>query len=213
MASREPVKTWFSWFLDWVKDFIRKSKNSDERKLLTLELLKSRDSFAMAESVQRNTPGAVSTWYITHKNHPSSRLVITLDNLAEVKEFLKELLPSDTGALNVTRTHLISIQWLIVVGEKQKQVYKFKGAWLADLQGNSSSINAKASEVVRYLVKGLLDLQTVASLNWENRVDKLNWEEEITYKCKIISEKHKPHLKRIRKPELIEDATSKKNKG
>lgn len=198
------IQTWFGWFVDWVKDFVQKLKKTDERKLLVLELLKSRDSLANAESVQRNTPGAVSTWYITHSAHPNSHVLITLDNLFELKKFLKEPLPKDTDCQKCSeRTHLVSVQWLIRLGAKQKQIYKFKGAWIADLQGRTASINAKASDVVRYVVMEVLNLAAVPGISWESRLDKYCWEDAITSKCKIIHDKHQPCLKKIRKPDLI----------
>lgn len=205
MKQQRPpaLQSWFSWFVDWIKDFVHKFGRQDERKLLVLELLQSRDGKASAESVRRSTPGAVTTWYITHSAHPNSHVIITLDNIQELRRFLKEALPSDTNAAQVKRTHLISVQWLFRLGTHQKQVYKFKGAWIGDLQGRTASINAKASDVVRYLVLEILNLAAVPGMSWESRLDKYSWEDAIASKCKIIHDKHQPHLKKIRKPDLV----------
>jgi hypothetical protein len=199
--QKSSLQSWFGWFTDWVKHFVVLFRNPAERKLFVLSALQSRDSLCVARSIQRNTPGAVATWYITHQHYPNAHIIIALDNIFELKTFLHEPLPNDT--LQITRTHLISVQWLIKVGQKRKQVYKFKGAWLADLQGRTSSVNAKASEVTKYLVMEVLNLPSTAGISWESRIDKYNWEEAIVSKCKIIADNHKPHLKRVKSTEII----------
>lgn len=204
MAQRKSdLQNWFHWFTEWVKDFVNKVRNPAERKLVVIETLLSRDEQCIARSVQRNTPGAVATWYITHSSHPNTHIIVALDNIYELKKFLEEPLPVDT--VYVTRTHLISVQWLIKLGEKKKKVYKFKGAWLGDFQGRSSSINAKAGDVVRYLVLEILNLPATNGIGWDTRLDKYTWEDAIASKCKIISEAHNPHLKAVKKTDVISE--------
>jgi hypothetical protein len=193
-------QTWFGWLVEWVKDVVFKFRKPAERKLLTLELLESRCGKAKAELVRRNTPGSVATWFIYHASHPKSQVIITLDNIAEIKRFLHEALPLNT---NNPQTHIVSIQWLIRVGAKEKKVYKFKAAYLADLQGGSTSINAKAHDVVRYLVLEIINLPTLPGMSWELRLDKYSWQEAITSKCRLISESHNPQLKKIPPLKLI----------
>jgi len=202
MQKKSNLQNWFHWFTDWMRDFVRKLSNNAESKLLVLDALQSRDSLCVARSVKRNTPGSVSTWYVTHQHYPNAHIIVALDNIRELKQFLDEPLPKDT--VQIVRTHLISVQWLIKLGENRKQIYKFKGAWLADLQGRSQSINAKASDVVRYLVMEILNLPITSGISWEKRIDKYSWEEAIVSKCKLISENHNPHLKRVRGIEIME---------
>ncbi len=201
---REPKKTslqsWFHWFTEWVRDFVRKARNPAERKLVIIESRQSRDTLGVAQSVMRPTPGAVSTWYITHSSYANAHIIVALDNIHELKQFLDDSEPAETQ--NVRRTHLISVQWLIKVGAKRKQLYKFKGAWLADLQGSSSSINAKASDVVKYLVLEILNLPATSGISWEARIDRFNWEEEIMSKCKIIADNHKAYLKPVKRSDI-----------
>lgn len=199
--EKSNLQTWFQWFTDWVRELITKFKDKEERRVLVLERLESSDGLTIAQLVQRNTPGAVSTWYISNKKHPNAHLILALDNIFELKKFLKEPLPDDT--VYICRTHLVSVQWLIRVGEKKRQVYKFKGAWLADLQGKTMSINAKAADVLRYVVREVVNLPAIPSISWDSRLDQYLWEDTIASMCKIIDESHKPHLKRVRKPELI----------
>lgn len=195
------LQTWFEWFTDWIRDFVHKVKNSAERKLIMADHLQSHDAMTVARSVLRNTPGAVATWYVSHNSCPGTHLIIGLDNVFELKKFLEESIPDDT--IRVCRTHLVSIQWLIRVGNTRKQVYKFKGAWLADLQGRTSSINAKASDVVRYLVLEILNLPSIPGISWEKRIDKYQWEDAIESKCRVIADNHQPHLKKIRRLDII----------
>jgi hypothetical protein len=195
------MQNWFHWFTEWVKDFTRKIRNPAECKLVVLETLKSREELSVARSVRRSTPGAVTTWYITHQEYPNAHLIVALDNIWELKKFLGEPLPTDSS--NVTRTHLVSVQWLIKVGHHRKRVYKLKGAWLADLQGQTNSINAKAGDVVRYLTLELLNLPGVPGISWESRIDRYNWEEALISKCRIISENHKPYLQKVRRADIV----------
>jgi hypothetical protein len=201
MPKKSNLQNWFSWFTDWVRKFVSILHNPAEQKLLVLSALQSRDSLCVARSIQRNTPGAVATWYITHQHYTNAHIIVALDNIFELRQFLHEPLPTDT--VQVTRTHLISVQWLIRVGQNRKQVFKFKGAWLADLQGRTSSVNAKASEVVKYLVMEILNLPGTAGISWESRIDKYNWEEAIVSKCRIIADNHKPYLKRVKGADIL----------
>lgn len=202
MASQKSnLQTWFQWFTNWVRDFAQKLRSSAERKLLVVDTLESRDGCTIARSVLRNTPGSVVTWYIGHKNFPNVHLIIALDNIFELKKFLEEPIPDDT--VHVCRTHLISIQWLLRVGKNRRQVYKFKGAWLGDFQGRSDSINAKASDVVRYLVIEVINMHPLAGIGWETRLDKYEWEDAIVSKCKVIADSHRPYLKKVKKIDIL----------
>ena len=194
------LQNWFHWFVDWAKTFIQKLRNPAESKLIVINAVQSRDSLCVARSVLRNTPGAVATWYITHQHYPNAHIIVALDNISELRRFLQEPLPTDTA--NVIRTHLISVQWLIKIGKQRKQIYKLKGAWLADLQGRSNSINAKANDVVRYLVLEVVNLPATEGLSWENRIDKYMWEDAIVSKCKIIADRHNPYLKKVKSADI-----------
>lgn len=193
------LQTWFGWLLEWVKGFVQKIGNKGEKKLLTLEVLRATSGKALAESVQRTTPGAVATWYIRHSEHPGVRLIIMVDNLYELQKFIDTTLPNDL----YVRTHIISIQWLLKIGKKQKTVYKFSGAWVGDFQGQTSSINAKAFDVARYLTLEIINLLPLPSMNWRYRVSKYMWEDAIASKCKLIGDKHNPRLVKIKQPNLL----------
>ncbi len=201
MQKKSNLQTWFHWFTEWVREFVKKVRNPAERKLVIIQALQSRDSLCVARSVSRNTPGAVATWYITHQKYSNAHIIVALDNIRELKHFLQGKLPPEN--INVTRTHLISVQWLLRIGQHKRQIYKFKGAWLADLQGQSNSINAKASDVVKYLVLEVLNLPLTSGLSWENRIDKYNWEDAIISKCKIIAEQHNPHLRAVKRSDIL----------
>lgn len=196
--KQSELQTWFDWLVEWVKGFIRKINRKNERILLTIEVIHSRNGKAVAESVQRATPGAVATWYIAHTEHPNVRLIITLDNLRELQRFIDSTLPTDQHI----RTHIISIQWLVLLGKNQKTIYRFVGAWVGDLQGQTNSIDSKAFEVVRYLAKEILNLPSVASMNWRYRVENYPWEDTIVSKCKLVADKHDPKLIKIRQVRL-----------
>lgn len=201
MSPKQPnssVSTWFGWLVEWVKEFVQKLGRQGEKKLLTLEVIQSNDGKAVAESVQRSTPGAVATWYVRHSAHSGVRLIVMLDNLYELQKYLDSPMPDD----HHIRTHVVSVQWLLQVGEKHKAIYKFAGAWAGDFQGQTASINAKAFDVVRYLVLELINLPPLASMNWRHRVSQYMWEDAITSKCKLIGDKHNPRLIRIKKPRL-----------
>lgn len=203
MHNKTNLQNWFYWFTEWVKDFVHKIKNPAECKLVVIESLTSRDDLCIARSIIRPTPGSVATWYITHQLHPNMHIIVALDNIYELKKFLEEPLPTDTT--HIVRTHLVSVQWLLKIGTKnrKRKIYKFKGAWLADLQGCSDSINAKAGDVIRYLVLEILNLPAISGISWVNRLDKYVWEDAIASKCGIIADNHKPHLKRVKKTDVI----------
>lgn len=194
-------KNWFQLLKSWVRAVVHMFHHPDTPQLEVLFQLESADGKCLARLIRSSIPGAVDTWYITYAEYPNAALIIALFNLRELKPHLEEPLPDD--GVNVIRTHMLSVQWLISVGERQKHVYKFKGAWVGDLQGTSGGINAKASDIAKYLVLEILGMTPIAGLSWECRLDKYPWEDAITSKCRVISANHKPHLLYLKTPTTI----------
>lgn len=192
------LQTWFTWVFEWVKGFVRKLGRQGEKELITIEIIRAHSGKAVAESVQRTTPGAVATWYIRHNDHPNARLIVMVDNLRELQKFIDDSIPTD----RYIRTHIISIQWLILIGKNRKAIYKFSGAWAGDLQGDTGSINSKAFDVVRYLTIEILNLPTIPSMNWRYRVENYPWEDTIASKCKLLGGTHNARLIRIKEIKL-----------
>lgn len=198
-------KNWFQLLKSLVKIVVHLFHHPDRPQAEVLFQIESADSKCLARLIRSLLPGAVDTWHITYADYPNAILIIALFNLQQLKPHLEEPLPDD--GMNVTRTHMLSVQWLISVGERHKHVYKFKGAWIGDLQGASAGINAKASEIARYLVLEVLRMMPTEGFSWESRIDKYPWEDTIKSKCRIISANHKPHLLHLEKPTTITEET------
>lgn len=205
MQEAGKKKNWFQLLKSWVRAVAHMFHPSDKPQLEVLFQLESADGKCLARLVRNLLPGAVDTWYITYTDYPNAVLIIALFNLRQLKPHLEEPLPDDE--VNVTRTHMLSVQWLISVGERQKRVYKFKGAWIGDLQGTSGGINTKASDITKYIVLEILRMTPAEGFSWESRLDKYPWEDTITSKCRIISANHKPHLLHLKIPATITEET------
>lgn len=201
MQKAGKKKNWFQLLKSWIRAVAHIFNHPDKPQLEVLFQLESADGKCLARLVRSSLPGAVDTWYITYADYSNAVLIIALFNLRRLKPHLEEPLPDD--GVNVTRTHMLSVQWLISVGERHKRVYKFKGAWIGDLQGTSGGINAKASDITKYLVLEILSMKPAEGFSWESRLDKYPWEDTIESKCRIISANHKPHLLYLKIPATI----------
>lgn len=193
------LHTWFEWFKKWVSDFIHRV-DKPQAEIIVDEVI-SKDRLSRAKSVIRDMPGAVSTWYIEHSKHEKTKILVTLDNLFELKTFSEISFLEEDTSINVKRTHKVSIIWLLKIGAKNKEIIKYKGSWIADLQGNSGSINSKAVDIIKFLIQDVVNLTPTVSSNWIERLDKYPWEESITAKTRLISSLHKPYLLRIQQNE------------
>lgn len=191
------LKAWFEWFKRWVSNFIHRVDLPLLEPEIVVDEIVSTDRLARAKSVIRESPGAVSTWYIEHIKYPNIKVIVTLDNLFELQTFTEVVFFSSDSAVNAKRTHKISVTWVLILGEKNKEIIKQKGSWIADLQGSSGSINAKAIDIVKYTVHELVNVKPTVTSNWLKRVDEFDWQDTIVSKAKLISSKHECYIYKI----------------
>ncbi len=204
------VTSWLQGLILWIKTLFSPSSERKHR-IEIVEHLISEDQLLEARRIDRNTPGAVHTWYIKHQES-QSQLLITLDNLAVMRLEVAKM-PRSKGkssqephsthysGLNwkdkMRRTHRLSIQWIVQL--QNRNVVSRVGTWDADLQGNFPDPNAKAEVVIRQMVREVIDLKPLAGSSWRSRVGNFPWEEILGEYCRVVlGQKHNPNIKKFR---------------
>jgi hypothetical protein len=208
---------WLKWVAQWVEKLLSQFRKPSLQ--IVEERLLSRDELSEAKRIKRDTPGAINTWYISHNVTPN-QLLITLDNLAEIRIAIakerkaaqkagKPYTPSIvelslTAKDRINRTHRVGVQWLIKLNTRT--LVTRVGVWDADLQGNSLDPNAAAETIIRLAVREILNLTPIPSIPWRTRLTHFPWEQTLeAYSRAVISENHQPYIKRLR--------AAKKSKG
>ncbi len=206
------LSQWLKTLVEWIKTLLVPSVRRKQAAAV-VEQMSSGDGLVEAKRYDRNTPGAVHTWYIRHQESPA-QLLITLDNLAGMRiEMAKQrtkqqkALPADDPyavLLNpvnwkdkLNRTHRISVQWIVKL--QSRNVISRVGTWDMDLQGKSADPNAKAEVVIRMLVREILELKSLGGSPWRSRVGTFPWEETIEqYSRVVIGAGHNLNIKKFR---------------
>lgn len=182
-VSQVSVKQLKKW-LNWLFSLISGTKGKKTQKTLILETLKSETDATVARSLLRSTPpGAVASWQLWHPEcQESCYMLITVDEIVEVKRRLKTIPPSLEKGVD-RRTHILAIVWVF---QKQNQTtattYR---TWICDLTGKGKDLNASAVELTRFVVKEVLKLPKT-SLSWRYRMYHRTWEESFESKSKVI---------------------------
>ena len=207
--KQENILTWFQWLRQWIRLTFRK-RNTKKKPLIILERIYSKDELTILLSVERNSPGAIATWYVLHKHNPSHNLLITLDNLSAIRLFLRQHRPvgrelsflelSTLQEDTVMRTHRFSVQ-LITKLESSRTIFSTIGTWDVDLQGNSFDPNAKAMTILGLVAREALNLPPIPGIPWRSRMIKFPWIESVeSYSHAVLGEKHKCYTRKISTP-------------
>jgi len=177
---------WWRRILDWLKTVFKKE---EEQALRILEDIKSQDGSRRMLSLDRDTLGAVATFWISHKNI-QGRFVILVDNLA-------------MGNLDFyapMATHQFSFIWMSDFGGKHRVFWarRFQG----DFQGEQLGVDTYAIHLGRMLGMYVLNTPILPNTNWRDRVLKIDWGcELVEYATRALTVKkafpHKVHLKAV----------------
>lgn len=206
MNQENSLLTWFWWLRKWVRQVFLGRRTQDQV-LKIIERTYSHDDVTVLVSVERDSPGAVGTWYMYCRDYPRVNLLITLDNLAALRIALRQSRPQGSEMSDferslihqdaIFRTHRFSIQWIIKL-KSSRTIFSMIGTWDADLQGDSFDPNAKAITIFRYLLREALNLQPIPGMQWRARMANLPWTESVqSYAQAVIGEKHKCHIKKM----------------
>lgn len=204
--KQQSLRKWFRWLIQWVRQIFTQ-RDSDHKLLTVLERTYSNDEQTVLLSVERDAPGAVATWYLIHKHNPHHNLLITLDNLAEIRLELRrnrqrksKLSPLELSLIQddrILRTHRFSVQWIIELNTSRK-IFSLIGTWDSDLQGNSIDANASAIRIFRLIVREALNLQPIPGVPWRGRMVEYPWAESVqSYAKTVLGEQHESHIKKI----------------
>lgn len=204
--KQENLLTWFQWLTQWVRQAFR-FQPTEQKLVQILERIYSYDESILLVSVERDAPGAVSTWYLFQQENPRNKLLITLDNLAAIRLELRKNRPlsQEKSSLElsliqydpVIRTHRLSVQWLIRL-DSSRTVFSLIGTWDADLQGDSFDPDSKGITIVRSIAQEALNLMPLPGILWRTRMNKFPWTESVeSYAHSIIGERHKCHIKKL----------------
>lgn len=207
--KQENISTWFQWLTQWIRQTFRK-RNTKKKPLVVLERIYSKDELTILLSVERDSPGAIATWYLLHQENPRHNLLITLDNLAAIRLFLRKNRPvgrelsflelSTLQEDTVIRTHRFSVHWIIKL-ESSRKVFSTIGTWDADLQGNSLDPNAKAMTILGFVAREALNLPPIPGIQWRSRMLKFPWTESVeSYSHAVLGEKHRCYTKKLTTP-------------
>ncbi|MEW6496847.1 MAG: hypothetical protein AB1589_30630 [Cyanobacteriota bacterium] len=206
MKQETSLLTWFWWLRKWVRQVFL-GRRTQEKVLKIIERTYSHDDLSVLVSVERDSPGAVGTWYMYRRDYPRVNLLITLDNLAalrialrksrpqgsEMSDFERSLIHQDA----VFRTHRFSIQWIIKL-KSSRTIFSMIGTWDADLQGDTFDPNAPSITIFRYLLREALNLQPIPGMQWRARMANFPWTESVqSYAQAVIGEKHKCYIKKM----------------
>ena len=206
MNQENSLLAWFWWLRKWVRQVFL-GRRTQEKVLNIIERTYSQDELTVLVSVERDSPGAIGTWYMYRRDHPRVNLLITLDNLAamrialrksrplgsEMSDFERSLIHQDA----VFRTHRFSIQWIIKL-KSSRTIFSMIGTWDADLQGDTFDPNAPAINIFRYLLREALNLQPIPGMQWRARMANFPWTESVqSYAQAVIGEKHKCYIKKM----------------
>lgn len=208
-VKQDNILTWFQWLRQWIRQTFRK-RSTKKKPLVVFERIYSKDEITILLSVERDSPGAIATWYLLNKNNPSHNLLITLDNIAAIRLFLRKHRPvgrelsflelSTLEEDTLIRTHRFSVQWIIKL-QSSRTIFSTIGTWDADLQGNSFDTNAKAMTILGLVVREALNLPPIPGVEWRSRMTKFPWTESVeSYSYAVLGEKHKCYTKKLTTP-------------
>ena len=184
------VRSWWLEFVEWCREAFGQPRPYPGPKVLSEEI--STDGLRTLHLLERHTPGALGTWRIKHRHCPSGSLIFLIDNLADVRRWVKlerrnakvlklryetselERSLSATGFDRVT--HRFGIQWLRHPGDGSTSIkllcildanFDRQGGWDSDKE---------AFECIQRLGRELLELPPVPGLIWQERIWGADWE-------------------------------------
>ena len=137
----------------------------------------------------RDRMGGISTWYVVSREAPKYGIVITLDNLADIRIRLLRhrdekaafaIFQSIEFSHSMNLTHRVTINWVARSPSRNRLIFFVIDA--LDLNLNDGfSINKGAEGLVQQLARNLIEIKPVPHLTWEERVRKYSYLETIQY--------------------------------
>lgn len=189
------LKSFLNLVIDWFRGLVEPGKK--EKPWQVIETIVSDDGLSLLRRIERQTPGRVATWVLSHEG-ATSYLVVTLDNL-RLSGLIESISPEAENKLFFT--HLISIQWIATL-VKGKKVLSLRHTWVADLQGSTPDPNATANTIVRFLMKNTLNIESnPPSFPWQKRINDYPWKDSLDfYSRRILGTTHDPRITRVPYP-------------
>lgn len=208
-APTRDIRSWWLRFVQWCQVAFGQRKADSGPKVLSEEV--SDDGLTHLYLLERLSPGCIGTWRIKHKYCPAGSLILMIDNLAQIRRWLKlerrsaKVLKSVYETTELERslahtgfeltTHRFGIQWLRHPGDGSAGIQL-----LCVLDANFDSrrsidADRDAFQIVRLIAREIMNVKRTPGLLWQERVLAIHWEDRLLQAFKgYFGADHPPHL-------------------
>lgn len=187
------IRSWWLRFVQWCGQAFGQRKPYPGPKILNQEA--SADGLTNLYLLERLTPGSLGTWRLKHKYCPSGSLILMIDNLAQIRRWLKlerrnaEALKNPYETTELERsllypgfeltTHRFGVQWLKHPGDGSTGIQLIT-VFDANFDSRRSiDPDRDAFQVVRLIAREIMNFKRTPGLLWQERVLAIHWEERL----------------------------------
>ena len=157
----------------------------------------SQDKIKLVEALKRNNLGAISTWRVRHKYYPSGSLLISLDDLDRIRNWLRtereayrkfkmryetsELERSIKQDKHERYSHRLTLQWLKHPRDgsltvRLLQILDFSFSEIC-LEKGKPDFDREVKEFVQGLAGSVAEWKAQTDKVWEEVIREKNWED------------------------------------